>query len=758
MSLKEHEDNQYTKEKDEVEKYLLRIIQRYFDIENNYTKESIEAIIVESLTRLKQIVIKEKGFLFSLNQKTGHLVLSIKDFGGEFAFDKNTAYNKDFGDKSDTICEGNDIRLDDRREPLDHVHEIADVKELAKLLKEYTGMPQQNHRHQNQKVLDMLTYSGTQVQIDLIVLDFLADALKDYIKVLTYHKDEIKTIHENSMTKLNDYYKMLQEELKNIKDILQSSALWLEKAKEYADNEIKQFKTDTQKTLLKYLTDTQMQQLTAILKKSLRLIADGEFPINNGTIEFTSVEVESSISADSQEGDSLFAIYNEGLRIGVDDWDWDTTKNSFVFQSNTNYAMFASLNAFEIYTHRATLKSNDEDDDTISVVLAYDATTGYFIAVHCVLNTSQPRASLCIGKNSSKTVHTIQHYTMNEQSYVTSWNGDTTKGWWALNNGVTILVKRNKNDFNVWINFNEPNTWNPVTIGEMKDIPSPGTPAFTFNVDDIPETYRSAFKDKANNYGYACESQRLSTYEDIFFTGVISYGEEKIGYSNANEVNEIHHSISSSTMSGVNNGSIKLFFRYDEDGKEVTTALPFTFTCKNGERVVIKGTCTDDGNIDIHCNLLDKVPFYIEDKNFYTQDNVIVVFHEKVLYDNIADTLEAKGASLCVIENAAKFNFVKSLIIEGKEYYINGCNGDPMDITAPYYDYHGNEITFLDWDAGQPVLSFANYLIINENGKMATSDVSKKYPYVAEYKLKRLNQYFDNPRIYYQVLGNEEVS
>lgn len=72
MALEQHEDNRFTKERDDVEKYLLRIIQRYFDIQNVYTQESIEAIIIESLTRYKQSIFHEKGgFIFSLNQKQG---------------------------------------------------------------------------------------------------------------------------------------------------------------------------------------------------------------------------------------------------------------------------------------------------------------------------------------------------------------------------------------------------------------------------------------------------------------------------------------------------------------------------------------------------------------------------------------------------------------------------------------------------------------------------------------------------------------
>lgn len=753
MSLKEHEDNQYTKEKDEVEKYLLRIIQRYFDIENNYTKESIEAIIVESLTRFKQIVIKEKGFLFSLNQRTGHLNLTIRDFGGEYAFDKNSAFNKDFGKESDTICEGDDIRLENPREPLEHVHEIADVIGLEEAL-DFSGVPQQSHLHGNKRVLDMLTYAGGKAQIDLVVLDYLSEAVKEYVNNLLYHKNEMKTIHEETIKNLIEY----QEELDNLKAVVQDGISWLDKAKEYTDKEIEQFKVDAKKALLKHLNQTQLQQLTDFFKKAFRIVSDGEIPWQNGAITFDSVVVETSVSADSQEGDSLRAIYDEGLRIGIDDWAWDDTKNSFVFQSNSNYAMFASLNKFEIYTHRVTLKSNHEDDDTISVILAYDESTGYFIAVHCVLNSTKPTAFLCIGQNSTKSVHTLATYTMSEESYVSSWTGNPAEGWWALDKGITVLVKRNKGDFNVWINFNGVNTWLPVTIDDTTDIPAPAdTPAFTFNVDNIPDAYRSYFKDKPNNYGYGCESQTYSTYEDIFFTGIISIGEEKRGYSNANEVSEIHYSLPAATMANVHHGKVKMYFRYDKDGKTITTPLPFSFMRECGNQVVIQGDYTEDGTINIHSNFLNKIPFYVEDKNFYTADHVIMATNEKVFYDGIADKLEANGASLCTIDGPAKMNFVTSLMTPDSEYYINGCNGDPMSADAPYYDYYNNEVPYLDWDTGQPVLSLANYLIINKNRKMATSDVTKKYGYTAEYKIKRLSQYFNNPRIYYQVLGNEEV-
>lgn len=47
--------------------------------------------------------------------------------GKEPVFTKKTAFNKDFGSIAGTVCEGNDSRLSDSREPLAHTHEMTDV-------------------------------------------------------------------------------------------------------------------------------------------------------------------------------------------------------------------------------------------------------------------------------------------------------------------------------------------------------------------------------------------------------------------------------------------------------------------------------------------------------------------------------------------------------------------------------------------------------------------------------------------------------
>ena len=51
MEFKEKKDNYYTKELNELDRYLLRIIKRYFDLEEINNASSINAMITEAISR-----------------------------------------------------------------------------------------------------------------------------------------------------------------------------------------------------------------------------------------------------------------------------------------------------------------------------------------------------------------------------------------------------------------------------------------------------------------------------------------------------------------------------------------------------------------------------------------------------------------------------------------------------------------------------------------------------------------------------------
>ena len=151
MALKEHDNNIITKEEnDPVTIYLKNIIQRYFQIENDISQETKEAIIIQAYTRLKEYLNAfTNQYIICINERSGAIDLAIRDFGGEEAFDKNDAFNKDFCDvitetktlwngtdetynnygeeQADHIVAGDDDRLYDARIPLAHIHTIDEI-------------------------------------------------------------------------------------------------------------------------------------------------------------------------------------------------------------------------------------------------------------------------------------------------------------------------------------------------------------------------------------------------------------------------------------------------------------------------------------------------------------------------------------------------------------------------------------------------------------------------------------------------------
>jgi hypothetical protein len=194
MALKEHENNIVTKEEnDPITLYLKNIIQRYFQIENEISQESKEAIIIQAYTRLKEILnAYSNKYIICVNERSGNIDLFIRDFGGEEAFDKNTAFNKDFCDvttesatlwnddtedyfnygeeQEDHIVAGDDDRLSDARIPLAHIHTIDEVNGLRERLEEYNLINGGFHLHTNQNVLNSLIYTGSRVSIDLVLI------------------------------------------------------------------------------------------------------------------------------------------------------------------------------------------------------------------------------------------------------------------------------------------------------------------------------------------------------------------------------------------------------------------------------------------------------------------------------------------------------------------------------------------------------------------------------------------------------------
>lgn len=720
MNMIEHSDAQFTKERSELERYLMRIIQRYFDIEQKYSLESSEAMIVESLTRLKQTLLRECKFIFNLNGEAGNVTLTIQKIGGEPAFEKNTAFNKDFGTEADTICEGNDKRLSNKRKPLPHVHEIADVEGLKELLDDLIISPIKDV-HVNQNVLDMIRYSGRRTKIDLIELEYLQVAVDRYFENLEYLEREVKSIHRQKTDKFAEYKDRIDEYLNRAKIIVQTAIEWLAKAKQYTDLQTDSMKAWYMALLSQFLTKQQLQQIEQRFVNAVQLVADGWIPLHDGEVILNQKE-DTGITAGDGDGDSLQKIFTEGVRMGNDDWVWDSVKQSFVYQHNEDksYPLFLSLSSFQNYTHRVTLSSTDGDDDGIGVIIAYDEGTGNHLSllVHMGgLGASQAQAAIVF--NYMSTGYGSGYTVLQLGSLKT--NIGAKAGWHTVPNGNPVMIKRSGNNIKVWVKYNQPHGWNVVD----GDITTTDTPIFDFNLEDYPQL--SCFMDKECKYGYGCFSQTYATFLDVFFTSKANYfepfGETIIDQQTHEEID-----IPSSQMEDVHSGRVRMWFCHDkDDGTTEKYPLPYMFITENNSWGVIQGAYDDNGHIDIDVNLTIPAAGLLTSANFYDNKTIIIpIGAKKIHWGNVLEN------SICNVYNSSgKLNFIRSLIKQDKDYWILNTNTPVNDIYGEFlYDYVS---------------------IIN-NGNIRKADEDFCF-YVSEYKIKYLSEYFTNPRIYYQVYG-----
>lgn len=767
MNLQEHDKNRFTKEKSDLEKYLLRIIQRYFDIENNYTQKSIEAIIVESLTRFKRDILKEKGYLFSLNQMTGNITLTIQDFGGEYKFDKNNAFNKNFGIDTDTICEGNDPRLSDKREPNKHVHVIDDVIGLRELLDSINVNPG-SHIHSNKNVLDMIKYSGSLAEFDLQIIETLSDKINKYYANLQFQKTDLSKYTDKQIETLDTYITVVKQDLENAKLFIQDAVNWFDDISKYITQSVNKFHQEQLAKLSEYITKAQVEAIMEYLKKAYFVVSDGEFPITDGEISMTPIEEPFEDIATTDDSSSLLNIYNTGFTVGQNDssgnyrWIWDDSVKSFKYLGNmyTDYPRFLNNNAYESYTHRVTLKSTNSDDDVISTVIAYDRDTGNDLSVICscgdaggASGINVPSISLRYNFFKSNAKNIANNIVIDPSSIVTK-NSAGGNGWAAIPNGVTILIKKDKRRIRVWASLNGIGAWIPDS---NNDIQPTEQPIFDIDMDLYPEL--AVFPNKTC-YGYGTHSQAYSFYQDVYFLGKyeLSY---PYGHTDIQENKTIQKTIPSSVMNSVHNGRIKMFFKYTKDGKEYTHPLPFCFKDEENRDIVVQGNYSNNGNINIQINLSNSIPLYgSKEKNLY--GNTIIAISD-IVKDSISTVRNAFSSyvKIAKIDSIEKEQFVRQLITnKEKQYLIQGICTTNDNVNCNYFDYENNPLIYTNFThvpSANDLGILESLICYDYNEKMKIiNDSTKILPVILEYKIPRITEYFENPRIYYQVLGNKE--
>lgn len=219
------------------------------------------------------------------------------------------------------------------------------------------------------------------------------------------------------------------------------------------------------------------------------------------------------------KGETLKTMYDSGIRFSHNDswnnisntseanaWYYDSDLQSFVQPQNTSsFTGFISTVKYRTYTHRATLKSTDSDNDCIGIVIAY-----------ALDDNGKPHTlSLVINKGGESHVGNYYYALIYDKS---------------LPDEQILFTKGNKTNGTIPGNHNT-NGWSSNTITlEVNKAGSTITCAasnygeYVINQNTLIEinldnySWGYLFRGKTQ-YGYCAQSQPKSYYQDIYFSG-----------------------------------------------------------------------------------------------------------------------------------------------------------------------------------------------------------------------------------------------
>lgn len=402
MALKEHENNIITKEyNDPITNYLRNIIQRYFQIENEISQESKEAIIIQAYTRLKEILnAYTTKYIICINERSGNVDLSIKDFGGEERFDKNTAFNKDFCNvttetktlwnntdetysnfgeaQEDHIVSGDDDRLSDARIPLMHIHTIDDVNGLRELLDEY-NLIKGFHLHKNQKVLNMLIYAGTRTSIDLLLVEDLVSKVEKAVERFKDTDIYFTTTAQHYINQLQDIFAPIYDKLKYIDDNIDS---WISNfvpdANIYTDIQNVSFKNYIRTVLKDYLSNEEYNILKDTLEHSIKIINEGAISVANKKFLYDKLDsICTDESSAVQYYETLFNIKKGYTNISLSCVCTEQVPNNILQKLVNQSLLNGNVNVFLKYT-----KNNIQYEDLLPHIYQVNNRNHDFIYVY----------------------------------------------------------------------------------------------------------------------------------------------------------------------------------------------------------------------------------------------------------------------------------------------------------------------------------------------------------------------------------------
>ena len=305
MSIKENDNQIYTKYYDDpVTNYLRNIIQRYFEIEYDNSLEKRETLIIQAYTRLKEILNAEvSDFIICINEKSGSISLSIQDLNGEPKIEKNTAFNKSFdsytnktatlyngetktynhygNNIANRIVEGDDDRLVDARTPLNHVHEILEIENLEDFLNEHQINPNATHLHKNEHALDLITYTGSQIKIDLILLEELKNKVDQTVIMFGETDESVNNSYKKYVNQLKDILLPVQNRLSKMQDKIDEWINFYNDSTLYSDKRVVNYTNQISIFLNNYLTKKEFNILNKTINDAIKILDTGYINFSN---------------------------------------------------------------------------------------------------------------------------------------------------------------------------------------------------------------------------------------------------------------------------------------------------------------------------------------------------------------------------------------------------------------------------------------------------------------------------------------------
>ena len=331
--------------------------------------------------------------------------------------------------------------------------------------------------------------------------------LQEILNILEDSIEETNTRLNQEIERINSDIDSINKELEIINDIISK----LNVIKDVEDTYSVDMSYDKDTKILK--ADVKIFEDTRNDSNAIQLLAEGLY------VPKTMTEDSNTITWSIKSlGETLEQIYQDGIKFShksnswsnvnsateANAWYWDDTKQSFVQPKNTaTFTGFVTQNFYDYYTHTATLRSTDTDNDVNGLVIGFVFDE----------NNHPHTLSIVVNKqdgiaNSWKMIY--DYMLPDEQMLFNIGNnpgggvqpsGYSSKGWNGISNGITVQVTKYKNLVTAICS-----NWNSKDLNENTKI--------SINLNDYSWGY--LFQGPVR-YGYCNFSQACSFFQDIEF-------------------------------------------------------------------------------------------------------------------------------------------------------------------------------------------------------------------------------------------------